>query len=332
MDCSANPLIESSDITPTHPTTNIIFYAFSAISAVFTTILSDILYIFKPRYSLSSQQSIKKFARINSESSISNADDEYNIHYYIKLCYPNYKQQDTQQTINIIINFSMESFKIVMATILSIFVPQSCNGEICSMEENMTNMTYYNIFVVAFNFFTMFYFIILYVHEIRREMWMITHLEYDSKYNENHIHEYFEKYPKISKQLRMHNKVYYVTYKYLRYLYFLNILFSGVLVFYFYYLDYRTITTFVTNIILCWTKVFKGYFLANRSMQENIALSYYNTHFLSFNAIDVNYVLPSSSLGEEPPFGIDGGSGDGGGRGASASDGSDIHRDNSNNL
>ena len=220
------------------------------------------------------------------------------------------------------ITFSTESFKIIMATVLCIFVPQKCGDHICTMSENVTNLTDYNIFVLAFNFFTMFYFIILYVREIRRERWMITHLEYDKNHNEYNLQTFAEKYPRIMERLKKHNQLYFTTYVYLRYLYFLNIVFSAVLLFYFYYLDYRTTTTFVTNIILCWAKVFKGYFMARRSMKENIALSYYNTQFISFNSIDPDYVVAScgsssaaadESSGEEFLFGICGG-GCGGGR------------------
>lgn len=216
--------------------------------------------------------------------------DEFNIHRLIKCFYPNYKQQDTQQIISMCISFSTESFRIVMATLLSLFVPQSCDGHLCSMKENVANLTPYNLFVITFNFLTLLNFIVLYYIEIRREKWMISHLEYDKNENEYNIYNLAKKYPEIIEKLKLYNYHYFNVYMYLRYLYLINIVFSGILVFYFYYLDYRTTTTFITNIILCWTKVIKGYLLAYRSISENIALSYYNQHYVSFNAIDPDYV------------------------------------------
>lgn len=197
--------------------------------------------------------------------------------------------QDNQQIINTILIFSSESFKVIMASLLSIFVPQACNDHLCSMEENFTNLITYNKFVIAFNFTTLFYFIILYYYEIKREYWMIRHLEYDKNENEYNLQKYEKSYPKIINRLITYNKNYATLYYFLRYIYLCNIIFSAVLLFYYYYLDYRTATTFITNVILCWTKVMKGYSLSVQSRDENIAISYYNIKYISFNAIDPNY-------------------------------------------
>jgi len=202
-----------------------------------------------------------------------------------------YKDQDNQQTITMVLTFSSESFKVIMATLLAIFVPQSCNGHLCSMNENFTDLIPYNKFVIAFNFGTLFYFILLYYYEIKREHWMIKHLEYDKNENEYNLQKFESTYPDIIAKLKVYNKNYSLIYYYLTYIYISNIAFSSILLFYYYYLDYRTATTFITNVILCWTKVMKGYALSVQSRDENIAISYYNIKYISFNSIDPDYLI-----------------------------------------
>ena len=66
-----------------------------------------------------------------------------------------YQSQDTQDRINLLINFSSDGFKAVMASLLVIFVPQQCDQHVCSVTENVSNLTDFNSFVLAFNFFTL---------------------------------------------------------------------------------------------------------------------------------------------------------------------------------
>ncbi len=199
--------------------------------------------------------------------------------------------QDMEQVYNMVSNLSSEFFKVVMACLLAIFVPQSCNGDVCTFEDNFSNLTIFNKFVIAYNFFTLGYFLYLYWIEVSREQWFITHFDYNPKESEYHLHVYKEQYPDLFTRMQQKNKHYMSTYKILKYLYVSNFIVSSVLVLHFYYLDYRTITTLITNVILCWSKVMKGYTLASKSYEENIAISYYNILNLSFNMIDEDYMI-----------------------------------------
>ena len=198
--------------------------------------------------------------------------------------------QNNQQRLNIILNLSSEFFKICMSCMFSIFVPQSCNGNLCSIEENFTNLIPYNSFVVIFNFLTLFCFFYLYWIEIDRESWMINHLDYDEKESEYNLTNFKDSHSDILNRLDKRNKYYLKVYFLLKYIYVLNFLFSAILVLHFYYLDYRTITTLFTNLYLCVYKVFKGYSLAKRSVEQELGISYYNTIFISFNTIDPKYL------------------------------------------
>ena len=201
--------------------------------------------------------------------------------------------QDTQQTLNIVSITVSESFKILMATLLSIFIPQKCviNGvsRTCTFSDNFADLTHYNTFVVIFNFITLGIFVGLYYVEIKREDWMIKHLEFDNNFSDNNLQTLKPSYPKIFTRLTHYNKIYYKYYSILKYFFIANFIVSAVLVLHFYYLDYRTVTTLLTNVALCWTKVMTGTNLAKESLENEKAISYYNTKFVFFNNIDTEY-------------------------------------------
>lgn len=198
--------------------------------------------------------------------------------------------QDFSQKVNMISNLAGEFFKVIMACLLAIFVPQSCNGEVCSFDQNFSELNIYNAFVLAFNFLTLGSFLYTYSVEVKRENWIINHLDYDENQSEYNIHNFKESHKKITTRLGEINLKYHKVYKILQYFYVCNFIFSAVLVFHFYYLDYRTITTLLTNIILCWSKISKGLELAEKSVKSEIALSYYNFVNISFNTIDSDYL------------------------------------------
>ena len=101
-----------------------------------------------------------------------------------------FNNQDVQQNMTVVTSFASDAFKVIMASLLCIFVPQQCqtiednrdifiaqfgdiaivehiNGtttqsHICTFNENFTDLIDYNTFVLAFNFITLSYFIYLY--------------------------------------------------------------------------------------------------------------------------------------------------------------------------
>lgn len=197
--------------------------------------------------------------------------------------------EQNKYKISTAINFLRESFKIIISSLLSIFVSQSCGGNLCTATDRVDELTSYDIFVLAFNFIVLGMFIILYFWEVRREKWMIEHLKYESSHNEYHLNRYNEKYPEILDKLRSINQIYLKMYELLGILYLLNIIISGISIFGFNYLDYKTPISFITNVVLSISKIFRGRTLASRCLDENIALSYYNINNISYNVINPKY-------------------------------------------
>lgn len=213
--------------------------------------------------------------------------------------------QDTGQYISMISSLVGESFKIVMACLLTLFIPQECRNKVtgetrvCELKDNFEDLTIYDVFVLVYNFITLGYFIYLYYVEIAREKWMIQHLDNNPAEDELHLKSLEKQYPKIFNRLNYHNQRYVNAYRYLKFFYFTNFIFSVIAICGFYYLDYRTVTSLLTNLILCIGKVTKGSSLANESLSKTQAISYFNIKNLSFNVIDPDYIqsgIDSSAL------------------------------------
>lgn len=222
--------------------------------------------------------------------------------------------QDGQQNITVFTSFISDSFKVLMASLLAVFIPQGCpksgkqselfslmfpeydipkyiNGtytetSVCTMNDNFTDLIDYNSFVLAFNFIVLVYFIYIYYIELRREKWLITHLDYSIDKTDDNMQVLKQEYPEIIQQMQMLNKQYMIAYKYLHILYIANFIFSAILVIYYYYLDFRTITSLLTNFILCTKKINVGRTISRESYEKCLAISFYNVKNIGFNDID----------------------------------------------
>jgi hypothetical protein len=199
---------------------------------------------------------------------------------------------DTRERIGALIGFFVECFKVFMACLLSVFVPQRCGNDMCSMSENFAELDPYNIITLVVNFMTLASFFSLYVVELNREYWLIKYLDIDRKKGEVDISTYTD-YPKIVKGLQTQNLHYYKTCVVTVGLFILNIILSCILLFGMYYYDYRTITTLLSNCLLLVGKINTCYKISSRSYKEMLAISYYTVDNLSYNTIDEDYKIPS---------------------------------------
>ena len=68
-----------------------------------------------------------------------------------------------------------EAYKVLMACLLSVFVPQLCpeTGTTCTLKENFSDLTPYNVFVLLFNFWSLSSFLYLYYMQKKREAYII---------------------------------------------------------------------------------------------------------------------------------------------------------------
>jgi len=199
---------------------------------------------------------------------------------------------DQKQTLNSVIILLTESFKVLMATLLSIFVPQRCDNQsdkICTITDNFTNLTNYNIAVTTFNFITLGTFIALYTIEYMRENWCIEYLDIDNNVANTNLKTEIERYPEYKERMIILNNNYHIISIITVVMNVVNFILSAILIYGYYYLDYRSITVLLTNIILIVDKIINCFNVSKKSVEEVIPISAYMMTPVIFNVVDKDY-------------------------------------------
>ncbi len=85
--------------------------------------------------------------------------------------------QDFQQQTNMIVSVSLELYRVMISSLLIIFVPQLCDDHVCSLMENLhpDDQLYFTGLII--NYITGISFIVMYIFEMRREEKLIKLLE-----------------------------------------------------------------------------------------------------------------------------------------------------------
>jgi len=201
--------------------------------------------------------------------------------------------EDQKQTFFSIFTFLVETFKIIMASLLSVFVPQKCTNHVdnlCTLYDNFFDLTEYNKVVLGINFTTLFGFLILYIIEFKREKWCIDYLDIDENIPNNNLKEEIENYPEYKEKLLELNNYYYKASIFMVFINFVNFITSAILIYY-YFLDYRSVTTLITNILLIIDKLVNSLSISYKSLNEKLALSAYIKSTAFFNTIDSDYKI-----------------------------------------
>ena len=198
------------------------------------------------------------------------------------------KDQDREQMIRVYFLFLIEIFKVAMASFLSMSVIQNCDGEVCSYSENLKRSSKYGEFVVGVNALNIICFAILYFYEFNREMFLIEYLDINKKQGDYHLPNVINDYPEIKAKLIRYNRLYYNSTKCLLLLTGINWITSGILVFKSFY-SFKTITSYLTNILLIITKLSDSYSISKESFRHTYGLSAYIKEYTSFNVIDKDH-------------------------------------------
>jgi hypothetical protein len=199
---------------------------------------------------------------------------------------------DNKEILTSIFLTFVEGYKIWLASLLAIFVPQYCpdTGITCSFQDNFTELDTYNTFVLAFNFFTLFLFNYTFYIQNKREHYIITHLDVDDSKGNNTLSENIHNYQKILEKIKQYNIKCYNVIIYTSIVFVLNTIFSSVLVFYFFYDGFRTVTTLIANVLLVSAKLYKFYDITKECIGDKpLALSVFRESPISYNVIDQDY-------------------------------------------
>ena len=194
--------------------------------------------------------------------------------------------QDFMQRVSLTTNVLIELYRMLVSTLLILFVPQGCNGHLCTLKENLVLQdTLYDTSLTV-NFITLFAFIILYGVEIVRENRMISYLEVNPENSRDNksVSTILENLPKTYREEIYSIDYIYQKTSYVCVLFFMtNTILSGITIYKYNYGN-QTTTTFITNVLFMTTKMYSTYFVANT--EKSIFYSAYLHDRVQYNDID----------------------------------------------
>ena len=195
--------------------------------------------------------------------------------------------------------FFLQIYKIMTGTLLTIFVPQSCEtlliesniteNRVCTLTQNYKNNDLYHQKTMYWNFITMLLFLGYYIIELKRENWAIEYLDIDNNKPDNSLKEIIKKEPKLDKKMDKLNLYYYHLLRTTMFFYFINVaLMIRIL-----YVDYHgssTVSCFMSFVLLVLMKLYNSFIVARESVQNDKMMSAYMSEFVSFNVLDKDYI------------------------------------------
>ena len=196
------------------------------------------------------------------------------------------KDQDFMQKFNVSISFILELYRVLMGTMLIMFVPQKCGEDMCGLTDNMFKSTDVYSVNAGINIATLIAFVYLYVVEVRRENTLITYLDINKEFacDNDAVGEALLLLPNNKRQTVLNLDHKYQHASYIALFFFLaNTIFSGYSV-YKNYLDSKTTSVFITNVLFLAGKLIQTNSLANT--EENVFYSAYLTDRIQYNYVD----------------------------------------------
>ena len=177
-----------------------------------------------------------------------------------------------------------------MGSFLVVFVPQKCNDTICTMSENIYRTDLISKFSISINSITFFAFLILYFIEVKREFKLIKYLEVNrfSPVDNESVGNALTKLDNKRKIKILDYDKYYQKSGYLStFIYIFNFI-TSVICIYNNYLDNKTISVLLTNVLFMGMKVMDVYNIVNT--KKNVFYSAYLTNKVQFNDVDPDKV------------------------------------------
>ena len=193
---------------------------------------------------------------------------------------------DIKERIKIIFIFFLQFYKIVMGTMLSLFVSQKCIDDniqrICSLKDNLLTNNFYHQVVLILNSFTLFLFIYLYFVELKRENYCIKQFDINHSVPDNNILSIIDSKPDVKLKINKINKHYYNITKILVIIYFINFISSFGIIF---NKNKRngstTYTGFLSFTLLVGSKLWDSFYVSRKSYLKNIIQSSYLKEYSS---------------------------------------------------
>jgi hypothetical protein len=193
--------------------------------------------------------------------------------------------QDAVQKMTVFMVLCMEFYRILMGSLLLSFVPQKCEDHVCGITENLySGEAYYIVYIL--NLMTLISFSLLYLVEIKRENRLITYLDVNTNKPTDALSVALNlrALPEIKRENILYiDKIYQQIGCCAITVYVFNTILSAIVI-YTNYLDNKTITAFLTNVLFMGCKVSEVYSIANT--ENNIFFSAYLKNKVQYNDVD----------------------------------------------
>ncbi len=211
--------------------------------------------------------------------------------------------QDIYQRFKVIGIFLLQFYKVMMGTMLTLFIPQACyetiinnqtktidnNIKICSINENINNNNIYHKFTLYWNLLSFLCFIISYLFELKRENWAIKYLDINNNFPDNNLKKIIINEKNLEKQMDKLNFYYFYCLCITLFIYSLNLLLMINIIINDYH-SMSTISTFFSFSLLVQIKLYNSFVIAKQSIKNDKMMSAYMSEFVSFNVLDEDYI------------------------------------------
>jgi len=208
---------------------------------------------------------------------------------------------DFVQRIKVTGIFFLQIYKIFTGTLLTLFIPQSCEvlinnttqqttqNQICTLKQNYYNTEKYHQITMYWNFFTMLLFFMYYIIELKRENWSIHYLDIDNDKPDNALKDIIRQDKILDTKMDRLNKWYYNTVCITILAYFINILLMINIIIQDYHSS-TTVSCFISFSLLVMMKLYNSFIVARNSVKDDKMMSAYMSEFVSFNVLDADYI------------------------------------------
>ena len=193
---------------------------------------------------------------------------------------------DFKERIRIIAMFLLQRYKVLMGSLLLLFVPQECGDELCTMSQSLSNDNILYRISLIINFITVGFFALTYFIELRRENYCINKFDIDHNVADNNLSLVLKEKPFLLSKVQKHNKRYYYVTISTFIIYFINFILSTIILVQDNIFLSTGLTPYLSYIILILMKLYDCYCISSTSIKEDKAFSSYMVEFTSFNVID----------------------------------------------
>ena len=201
-----------------------------------------------------------------------------------------------------------QSYKVIMGSMLILFVPQKCEElilsdgsgsnnldeyktSICTISQNLNKKDdIFHDITLGFNFLCVGLFLITYIVELRREHWCVKNLDINHDYPDNHLDNIIHTKPELKKELHKRNNRYFKITTITSSIYMINLLLSSIII-YNNYVGIQAVTSYTSYVALILLKIYNSLFISYTSLKNVKALSSYITEFSSFNVFDEDLII-----------------------------------------